>query len=290
MQIAEDLPYELIGDKNLVKQIINNLLTNAFKYTEQGTVFLNVNCINQNNNFNLIISVQDTGRGIKAENISKLFNKFDRLDVEKNTTTKGTGLGLAITKSLVYMMGGKINVQSQFGNGSIFMVQLPQKISKLEKPMTNTKLINTAEILNKNEELENANLDKNNIEIDYSNKKVLIVDDNKINIKVARRTISDFNFEVDECYDGTECLDKINSGNNYDLILMDIMMPNMDGGETLKKLKENPNFNTPVIVLTADVVAGAKGKYLSQGFVDYIPKPFTRDEIKEKLDIIFFKL
>lgn len=149
MNIAEDLPYELIGDKNLVKQVTNNLLTNAFKYTEKGTVFLNVNCINQNDNCNLIISVQDTGRGIKPELINRLFMKFERLETDKNTTVEGTGLGLAITKSLVDMMGGKINVQSQFGTGSIFKVQLPQKISKLEMPMTNTQIINTAAILEK---------------------------------------------------------------------------------------------------------------------------------------------
>ncbi len=135
LKIADDIPYELIGDKGKVKEIINNLLTNAIKYTDEGTINLNIRCINnlQKNTSNIIITCQDTGRGIKAEHINRLFAKFERLDIEKNSTTEGTGLGLAITKALVEMMGGKINVESQFGKGSIFMVQIPQKIKTLTK-------------------------------------------------------------------------------------------------------------------------------------------------------------
>ena len=296
LQIAEDIPYELIGDKTHIKQVINNLLSNAIKYTEKGTIILNAKCINKNDYCNLIVSVQDTGRGIKAELINKLFTKFERLDIEKNTTTEGTGLGLAITKSLVEMMGGKINVQSQFGQGSIFVVQIPQRISKLSKPLTDTQIIKTAEILKRsNEQLvqnEMPQVIKSEIKTevlssDYGKKKILIVDDNKLNIKVATRSLKDFDFEIDECYDGQECLDKINSGNTYDLILMDIMMPNMSGETAIAKLKENNTFNTPVIALTADAVAGAREKYIGEGFTDYIAKPFSREQIKEKLDIIF---
>lgn len=121
----------------------------------------------------------------------------------------------------------------------------------------------------------------------YGNKRILIVDDNKLNIKVARRALKAFNFIIEEAYDGQVCIDKVNAGNKYDLILMDIMMPNMNGEQALAKLKENPNFNIPVIALTADAVAGAREKYLSEGFIDYISKPFTREQIKEKLDKIF---
>lgn len=275
INIAEDIPYELIGDKAHIKGIINNLLSNAIKYTEKGTIELTAKCINQNGICNLIITVQDTGRGIKAENINKLFTKFERLDVEKNSTTEGTGLGLAITKKLVEMMGGKINVQSQFGQGSIFMVQIPQKIGYTSRPLTDTQIIKTAEIALKSRS------------VDYKDKKVLIVDDNKLNIKVARRALDSFGFQIDECYDGIECLDKINSGNSYDLILMDIMMPNMNGEETIVKLKENKEFVTPVIALTADAVAGARERYIGLGFTDYISKPFSKDQIKIKLDSIF---
>ena len=273
MNIASDIPYELIGDKVHVKQILNNLLSNAIKYTEEGEINLTVKCINQNDICNLIISVQDTGRGIKKEDIDRLFTKFDRLDVEKNTTTEGTGLGLAITKKLVEMMHGKINVQSDFGKGSLFVVNIPQKISILENP--NEEL----EVLDE-EEIEEP---KNNT----SSKKILIVDDNALNIKVAKRALKDFNFELDDVMSGEECIEKVENGNKYDLILMDIMMPNMSGETAFKKLKENPDFDTPVIALTADALAGADEKYKEEGFVDYLAKPFTKEQIKEKLDNIF---
>lgn len=275
INIAEDIPFELIGDKGHVKEVINNLLSNAIKYTEEGFVELDVKCVNRENICTLIISVKDSGRGIKAEDINKLFTKFERLDVERNTTTEGTGLGLAITKKLIDLMGGRINVESKFGSGSVFMVTLPQKIGKMNPDLTDTQIINTAEIALKA---------KNN---KYSNKKILVVDDNKLNIKVAKRALSDFNFNIDECYNGEECLAKINSGNTYDLILMDIMMPVMSGLTAMKELKKIDLFNTPVIALTADAVMGAKEKYIEYGFTDYISKPFTKDQIKIKLDKIF---
>ena len=297
LNIASDIPYELIGDKTHIKEIINNLLTNAIKYTEQGDIELTTKCINQNDNCNLIISVRDTGRGIKAENINKLFTKFERLDVERNTTTEGTGLGLAITKALVEMMGGKINVQSTFGQGSLFIVQIPQKISKMTDPNQSVEINITQSIpvikevsVEENEVLEAPKDEpqvQSNAGLSLSGKKILIVDDSKINIKVARKALQDFNFEIDECYDGQECLDKVINGNEYDLILMDIMMPNMSGETAIAKLKENPNFNIPTIALTADAVAGAREKYISEGFVEYIAKPFNKNQIKEKLDIVF---
>ena len=303
VNIAPDIPYELIGDKTHIKEIVNNLLTNAIKYTDQGEILLDAKCINKDNTSTLIISVRDTGRGIKAENINKLFTKFERLDAEKNSTTEGTGLGLAITKALVDMMGGKINVQSQFGKGSIFMVQIPQKISQMVNP-DQTVQLNIAPIKQamekpvvtevKQEPVVQPVKEEVNVPsveetktTGYDGKKILIVDDNKLNIKVARRALDGFNFEIDECYDGQECLDKLPNGNEYDLILMDIMMPNMSGETAISKLKEKPNFNIPTIALTADAVAGAREKYLSEGFIDYIAKPFNKDQIKEKLDVVF---
>lgn len=276
LYIAPDIPYELIGDKGKVKEIINNLLTNSIKYTDEGEISLKITCVNDlNKNIcNLIISCQDTGKGIKKENISRLFTKFDRLDVERNTTTEGTGLGLAITKGLTDMMGGKINVQSQYGKGSIFIVTIPQTIAEVEMPLTNTQAIDLRRI-------NDALIEK------YKGMHILIVDDNKLNIKVARKAIADFGFIIDEALDGYECLEKIQNGEKYDLILMDIMMPNMSGETCLKKLKENSSFNTPVIALTADAVAGAKERYLSEGFKDYLQKPFSREQMKEKLNNIF---
>ncbi len=296
MNFAPDIPYELLGDKSHIKEIVNNLLTNAIKYTEKGTITLSTKCINQNDKCMLMISVQDTGRGIKAEYINKLFTKFERLDIERNTTIEGTGLGLAITKSLVEMMGGHINVQSQFGQGSIFMVQIPQKISIMSLP-TNQNIMNEQEIVIPNKINSNtveplqSNIQNNILQsssnLIYENKRILVVDDNSLNIKVSKKHLESFGCIVDSCESGINCLEKINNGEKYDLILLDIMMPEMSGETTLIKLKENPNFNIPVIALTADAVAGAKEKYLLEGFSDYIAKPFTKDQIKEKLEIVF---
>ncbi len=273
VSIAEDIPDYLIGDKVHVKEIVNNIVSNAIKYTDSGVVSLTCKCINQEDICNLIISVQDTGRGIKQEDIDKLFTKFERLGVEKNTTTEGTGLGLAITKKLVEMMGGKITVTSTYGSGSLFMVNIPQKIDRSVKEVSNSDVVVVEDV----------------IEIDYSTKSVLVVDDNPLNIKVASRALANLNIKIDTASSGQECIDKLNAGNNYDVILMDIMMPGMSGETTLGNIKSNPNFNTPVIALTADAVSGAREKYLSAGFTDYIAKPFNKDQIKEKLDLIFKK-
>ena len=271
VNIAQDIPYQLIGDKLHIKQIVSNLLSNAIKYTEKGVIELTVKCINQQEKCLLMISVKDTGRGIKSEDINKLFTKFERLDVERNTTTEGTGLGLAITKKLVELMNGLINVESRYKEGSIFMVQIPQKIDKLTKSLSQEELLNTAELLA-------------NKKISLSNKRILIVDDNKLNIKVAKRALQDDNLVIEECYNGKDCLEKIKSGNSYDLILMDIMMPEMSGETALSELKKIEGFHIPVIALTADAIAGSEEKYKHEGFIDYIAKPFTKDQIRVKLD------
>ncbi len=289
LDISKDIPYEVIGDKSKIKEIINNLLTNAIKYTDEGQINLNIKCINnlKDNISNIIITCQDTGRGIKAEDINKLFTKFERLDIEKNSTTEGTGLGLAITKALVDMMGGKINVKSQYGKGSIFIVTIPQKIKVLTEKIGQERMLEKTKIYQNNASLTGSAIISNNI--NYAGKKIMIVDDNKLNIKVAKKALKDFNFNIVEANSGEECINKIKEENNYDLIFMDIMMPNMSGETALIKLKEIPNFNTPVIALTADALSGAKNKYLSEGFSDYIAKPFSKEQIKEKLDIILKK-
>ena len=288
LKMAEDIPDILIGDKTHVKEIINNLLTNAIKYTEKGKITLNVKCINKGDISKLIISVQDTGRGIKKENIEKLFTKFQRLEEDMNTTIEGTGLGLAITKSLVNLMNGTINVQSQFGIGSLFIVNIPQKIGKLvdetiDKTIDYNYIIKPVEIIDNLDELkENTNNLETLTESNSTKKRILIVDDNKLNIKVATRLLSDLPYEIDECYNGKECLEKLKS-NSYDLILMDIMMPEMDGEATIKELRNSSDFKTPVIALTADAVAGANEKYMSEGFIDYLAKPFKKEDLENKI-------
>ena len=277
LNIAEDIPYELIGDRVHIKEVLNNLISNAIKYTEKGKIDVTAKCINNGNNCTLIVTVEDSGRGIKREDIDKLFNRFERLSIEKSSTVEGTGLGLAITKNLVEMMGGKISVNSNFGQGSTFIVQLPQKISKLDRPMDEATI-----------EFKGTEVNKPKKEEGYGKKKILIVDDNRMNIKVAQKALADFNFDLDDADNGKAAIDKVNNASEpYDLILMDIMMPEMSGESAIAELKKNPDFNTPVIALTADAIAGAKEKYMEEGFVDYIAKPFSKDQIKEKLDKIF---
>lgn len=263
--LAKDIPDVLFGDMGKIKEVITNLLTNAAKYTEKGIIELSVVCVNNRGKSKLVISVEDTGRGIKPEKIDKLFTKFQRLDEDKNTTLEGTGLGLAITKSLVEMMGGKIVVQSKYGSGSKFTVYLEQKIVKMI------------------EEKKVVSSEENTSIADYSDKKILIVDDNSLNLKVAIRMLKPYKIVPDTVLSGDECLEKIKS-TSYDLILMDDMMPNLSGTETLKELKKDKNFRIPVVVLTANAISGMKDKYIESGFSDYLAKPIDKLELCRILD------
>lgn len=255
----EDIPPVLYGDYTRVKQVILNILTNAVKYTREGYIDFSVSSVRKDDICRLIISVEDSGIGIKQENIPKLFTKFERLDLEKNITIEGTGLGLAITKKLVELMNGTIVVQSIYGKGSKFTIAIDQRVVHKEV------------VVEKSEE-------KKVSEVHAEGRKVLIVDDNKINLKVASRLLENYKLDITTVESGALCIDKVNS-NTYDLILMDDMMPNMSGVETLHKLKEIDGFTTPVVALTANAVTGMKEKYLNDGFDDYLAKPINRDEL-----------
>lgn len=258
----KSIPEYLYGDATRLKQVIINLLTNAVKYTNSGYMMLNISGKIKEDKVKLVITVQDSGIGIKKENIDKLFSKFDRLGVEKETSVEGTGLGLAITKKLVELMHGNINVQSEYGSGSKFTIRVDQKIlegEELEKAK-NKKPVQTEQI------------------IDAHGKKILVVDDNLLNIKVAERLLAKYNVTIESVMSGQECLDKVNEG-KYDLILLDDMMPKMTGGETFVKLKEIEGFNTPVVILTANAITGMREQYLSEGFDDYLAKPIEQLEL-----------
>jgi len=257
------IPNYLYGDRVRVKQVILNILTNAVKYTEEGWVEFKVNSVRMNDVCRLIISVEDTGRGIKKENIDKLFTKFQRLEEDKNTTIEGTGLGLAITKKLIELMGGQIVVQSIYGRGSKFTIAIDQKI--VNNPTVMVETLTTDTVVN----------DK----LDFSSKKILIVDDNKINLKVASRLLQDYSCIIETLESGFECIEKIKAGVTYDLILMDDMMPKMSGTETLHNLKALSNFNIPVVALTANAISGMREKYLSEGFNDYLSKPIDKNDL-----------
>ena len=265
VNIAPDLPEYLNGDYIRLKQIIINLLTNAVKYTKKGFVEFNVNIVKTNNICRLIISVKDSGIGIKKENIDKLFTKFERFDKEKNMTIEGTGLGLAITKKLVELMKGKIVVDSVYGEGSTFTVSIDQRLVDKTK-------VKVAEVEDKKEK-----------KLKVKGKKVLIVDDNLINLKVASRLLGTYKIITEEVSSGADCIKKIEEGNTYDLILMDDMMPKLSGVETFKLLQKRDDFNIPTIALTANAIAGMREKYLNMGFNDYISKPIDKKELERVL-------
>lgn len=262
---SSDIPATLYGDYARVKQIVLNLLTNAVKYTNEGYINFTVECVNINKDLcRLIISVEDSGIGIRKDKIDKLFTKFERLDEEKNITIEGTGLGLAITKKLVELMHGKMVVQSIYGKGSKFTVSLDQKIVATKEK----------------EEIKEKTVVKGN----YKGKRVLVVDDNKLNLKVAERLLREYNLFVDEVASGFDAIDRINMGVPYNLILMDDMMPKMSGCETLKELKKNKDFHTKTVALTANAISGMREKYLSVGFDDYLAKPIKKEELEVILD------
>ena len=265
-KIDASIPQVLYGDASRLKQICVNILTNAVKYTKEGSITFSINSVVKNNVCRLIISVEDTGIGIKQENLNKLFNKFERLDLKDNITIEGTGLGLAITKKLVDMMNGKIVVQSVFGKGSKFTVSIDQRIVK--NPTIKVEAINTT-----------------HEKIEVKNKTVLVVDDNKINLKVAERLLQTYGVLVECVESGFICIDNLKSGKKYDLILMDDMMPKMSGVETLQKIKvEIPEFDIPVIALTANALTGMREKYLADGFNDYLAKPINKDELNRVIN------
>ncbi len=265
VKFGSDIPYMVYGDGGKVRQIITNILTNAVKYTEEGSITFFVNCLNEGEYTKFVISVEDTGRGIKPEQIDKLFTKFQRLDEDKNTTLEGTGLGLAITKRFVEMMGGKIVVQSKYGEGSKFTVYLRQKVVKMNKPddADAQKFVNTMQIKL----------------FDFTESKVLVVDDNKVNIKVALKLLSNYGIEADSCESGIDAVEKVKMGNTYDLILLDVMMPKMSGVETLKLIRESVIYDMPIVALTANAISGMKEKYLAEGFDDYLAKPIEKSEL-----------
>lgn len=266
-EYAKDIPKILNGDYANVKKTVINILTNAAKYTDKGTITYSVNCINKSNMTTLIISVEDTGRGIKKENIDRLFNKFDRLDESGNTTIEGTGLGLAITKKIIELMKGKITVQSTYQKGSKFTLMIPQRI--VNNP--NVKIDNKKELTE--DEIH-----------DFNEKTILIVDDNKLNLKVANKILESYNVNVITCESGFECIEAVKTFNNIDLILMDDMMPKMSGVETLKKLQDMDGFKIPTVALTANAISGMKEKYLKDGFDDYLSKPIERPELNRVLN------
>jgi len=274
--IDEQLPCGLWGDEIRIKQVLNNLVTNAVKYTTKGKVSFRVSgSIQEESQLVLMLEIEDTGIGIRKEDMSKLFESFTRLEQNKNRSIQGTGLGLSITKRLIGLMQGELKVNSVYGKGSCFTVEIPQKITNYIPLAEAEKVMDAKE----EEEQEEIFL--------YAPKaSVLVVDDNDMNLEVFKALLKRTGIQVDTASSGKQSLSMC-ATKKYDLIFMDHMMPEMDGIQTLHCLRKEVNFNqqTKVIALTANAIAGSREIYLSEGFDDYLSKPISSG----KLETLLFK-
>ena len=273
------LPDQLEGDEIRIRQIVLNLLNNAVKYTDKGLVTLSVRSEAENDEcggiLRLVFAVRDTGIGIRPEDLGKIFDKFERIELSENNRIEGTGLGLAITKQLLEMMNGSIRVESVYGRGSVFTVVIPQKI------------ISADPLGEYHDKYENAaaNEKKPFALFRAPGAHILIVDDTRMNLIVATGLLNDTGIRIDTAADGEEAL-RLTRTIPYDLILMDQRMPGMDGTEAMRRIKaqeDGANRGTPFICLTADAIAGAREKYLAEGFADYLTKPIDSLLLKKML-------
>lgn len=263
----------ICGDETHIRQIIMNLLTNAVKYTEKGTVKLIVSGRFTDGGFVLKVDVSDTGIGIAEENLPQLFTQFQRFDLQRNRNIEGTGLGLSIVKRLCDLMSGTITARSVLGSGSTFTVELPQKVVD-STPCGGVNLNYSA---GAEHEYHHS--------FEAPEAKILAVDDLPVNLLVIANLLKETRIKIDTAGSGRECLDKC-SQQKYDLILMDHMMPEMDGVQTFEKLhgdKSSPNFETPVIMLTANALAGMREQYMDVGFADYVSKPVRGAKLEEAI-------
>ncbi len=281
MEVDENIPDCLWGDEVRVRQIITNILGNAVKYTDEGSVLFKVysekgpKTPDGHKTIKLIMSVTDTGIGIKEDDLNKLYDKFERINLEKNSTIEGTGLGLAISHRLLDMMNGIIEVESVYGRGSTFTVTIPQRVVA-DEAIGDYKSRFARQLEERKDYRESFKAPA---------AKVLIVDDTKMNLLVVCEFLKQTQLQIDTACNGVEAVGKAKE-NKYDVILMDQRMPEMDGTEAMQRIKadaDGPNKDTPVICLTADAVVGAKERYISCGFTDYLTKPIDSEALEKML-------
>ena len=271
--IDENIPSKLRGDELRIRQILLNIINNAVKYTKVGWVKVTMKCERvDDNNVILVASIEDTGIGIKKEDIPKLFEKFKRLDENINHRVEGTGLGLSIVYGLLNMMGGEIQVKSVYQRGSIFTVRIPQHVVD-KTPVGNVNLEYSKERQEYKETFRAPEA------------KLLVVDDNQINLSIVQGLLKRTEIQVDVVTNGFDCL-KLVKSKKYDIILLDHMMPEIDGIEVLKRLKAmegNMSISAPVIALTANAMVGAREEYIGYGFDDYIAKPIDSKKLEDTI-------
>lgn len=275
IEVDEDIPENLYGDELRIKQVMINIINNAIKYTKEGSVNINISYLkveNHEKNIELVIDVSDTGIGIKEDEKNKLFTKFQRLDEIRNKNVEGTGLGLSIAKSFVTMMDGYIDVDSIYGEGTTFSIHIIQEV-------TDSETIGNIDDRAAN----NKRSDNEHIKLMAPSARILVVDDNELNLKVLLGLLKITRISIDTASSGKECIDKMKD-EQYDCVLLDIMMPELNGVETLKVLKDkNIKGDVPVIALTADATAGAEDLYISLGFDDYLTKPISYSKCEDAL-------
>ena len=266
-EVDSQIPRKIYGDSTKVFQVLLNVLTNSIKYTEVGKIKLNLTKEIKNNYVTLRFKISDTGYGIKKEDYDKLFEKFSRLSSATTNEIEGTGLGLVITKRYVDLLGGKIWFDSEYGVGTTFYVEIAQRIID-SNPIGDIR--------------ESRNHIDNLEYLDCSGKKILIVDDNELNIKVAKRILSKYKFTIETVTNGKDCVYKIKEGQQYDMIFLDHMMPEMDGIEVVHILRKLEDYNIPpIIALTANAITGARDMYLKEGFDEYLSKPINLAELNQ---------
>ncbi|MBP5417331.1 MAG: response regulator [Clostridiales bacterium] len=278
LDIDPSIPTELYGDNTRINEVIMNLLTNAVKYTEKGTVTLTAKVKERKNDPDpsvlLYVEVKDTGIGIKEEDMKRLFESFERLDVERNRNIEGTGLGMSVCTKLLDLMDSKLEVKSKYGEGSVFWFELWQKIEKDEP-------IGKFEVANAGDDSDEVYKES----FHAPEALILIVDDTKMNIAVAANLLKRTGVRIHTATSGEEAI-RLSDDNKYDMILMDQRMPGMDGSEAMNEIRgldNKLNARTPIICLTADVIRGARERYIAQGFDDYLTKPIDARELEKMM-------
>lgn len=277
INIDNNIPSNYIGDKLKVYRVLLNLINNSVKYTNEGEITLNISCDSVENDIaDLRFQIKDTGLGMKRETLDNLFQEFSTLDT-RDLNISGTGLGLVLVKKILNMIDGNITFDSEYGIGTTFEVSLKQKI-------VGSKKIKDVKVEYRTKRTERSNY------LDCSKYKILVVDDNKLNRSVLEKLLKPYKVNVELIDSGILCIEKIKAGDEYDLILLDHMMPELDGMETIRILKKAKNKNLPPIVaMTANVVTEAKDEYLKAGFSDYLSKPVDLKELNKLLCKYFGK-
>ena len=278
LDFDEGMPKLLHGDEVRIKQVVTNILTNAVKYTEKGSVTFRIGyerIPDDPEGIFLNFSVSDTGIGIKPEDMAKLFSEFERIEEKRNRNIEGTGLGMNITKRLLEMMGTSLKVESVYGEGSTFSFRLKQKVVKWEA-LGNYEASYRAAL---------SKREKYREKFTAPDAVVLMVDDTPMNLTVFKSLLKQTKVQVDTAESGAEGLHMMRK-KKYDIVFLDHMMPEKDGIETLHELhaeESNPNLHTPAICLTANAISGAREQYLSEGFDDYLTKPIDADRLEEMM-------